>query len=267
MTTTSSVGGILTEEQKAAFWRDGFLPVHDVLSADEVAALRQRTDQIIRGEVEFPADRLMLEAEFAKDGGVGRDDVPLEYKVRKLWDLTRFDPMFQEYARHPKIVAVVVDLLGPDVKLYVDQMLLKPPFHGTAKPYHQDSPYWPIEPMELATCWMALDDATVENGCMRFLPGTHKLGPLEHHHLEGPHRVPKGWEEMSQRPDEVAVELKAGSCCFHHSLVLHETSPNRSPHPRRAMTTAYMRATSRYTGNDPQPEFIPIAGKSYPGCV
>jgi phytanoyl-CoA hydroxylase len=146
-------------------------------------------------------------------------------------------------------------------------MLLKPPFHGSAKPYHQDSVYWPIEPMELVTCWMALDDATVENGCMRFLPGSHKKGPLVHHHLEGPHIVPEGWEEMSKRADEAAVELSAGSCCFHHSLVLHETSPNRTAHPRRAMTTAYMRATSRYVGNPPQPDFLPVVGRSYPGCV
>lgn len=181
--------------------------------------------------------------------------------------LTHYDPVFRAYAQHPKIVSIAVDLLGPDVKLYTDQMLLKPPFHGSAKPYHQDSPYWPIDPMELVTCWMALDDATIENGCMRFLPGTHRLGLRKHSHLEGPHIVPEGWEEMSKRPDEVAVELRAGSCSFHHSLVLHETSPNRSPRPRRAMTTAYMRAESRYTGEPLQPEFLSVAGRSYPGCV
>lgn len=254
----------LTEEQKTAFWRDGFLPVHNVLTAEEVAALQQRTDAIILGEVPFPQEYLTIEPELANGAW---EDIPPQHRVRKLWNLTKFDPVFQEYARHPKIVEIVCDLLGPDVKFYVDQMLLKPPLHGSAKPYHQDSVYWPIEPMELVTCWMALDDATVENGCMRFLPGSHRLGPLEHHHLEGPHIVPEGWEELSQRPDEVAVELKAGSCSFHHSLVLHETAPNRSPHPRRAMTTAYMSAQSRYTGNPPQPEFLSVAGRSYPGCV
>lgn len=254
----------LTEEQKAAFWRDGFLPVHDVLTSDEVAALRKRTEEIIRGEVPFPDEYLQIEPEVLKGAA---KEVPPEHRVRKLWNLTRFDPVFAEYARHPGIVAVLLDLLGPDVKLYADQMLLKPPFHGSAKPYHQDSPYWPIEPMELVTCWMALDDATTENGCMRFLPGTHRQGPLEHRHLEGPHMVPEGWEEMSKRPEEVCLELKAGSCSFHHSLVLHETSPNRTPYPRRAMTTAYMRSTSRYTGEPPQPEFQTIAGRSYPGCV
>lgn len=254
----------LTEEQRETFWREGFLPVYDVLDDGEVAELLKRTEQIILGEVAFPQEFLQIEPEL-----VGRDveNVPAIFRMRKMWNLTRHDPVFAAYARHPKIVGVVSDLLGPDIKLFADQMLLKPPFHGSAKPYHQDSPYWPIEPMELVTCWMALDDATVENGCMRFLPGTQKLGPLEHHYLNGPHIVPEGWEEMSKRPDEVAVELKAGSCCFHHSLTLHETGPNRTPNPRRAITTAYMRATSHYTGKPPQPEYLPIAGQSYPGCV
>jgi phytanoyl-CoA hydroxylase len=145
-------------------------------------------------------------------------------------------------------------------------MLLKPPFHGSAKPYHQDSPYWPIDPPALVTCWMALDDATTTNGCMRFLPGSHRLGMLPHYHLEETHLVPEGYEAFDTS-QEVAVELKAGSCTFHHSLALHETSPNRSPYPRRAMTWAYMSAQSRYTGPAPQPEFPLIRGRAYPDCV
>ncbi|MCA1595520.1 MAG: phytanoyl-CoA dioxygenase family protein [Chloroflexi bacterium] len=183
----------LTEQQKNAFWTDGFVAVHNVLTPEEVAALRLRTEQIIRGEVPFPAKYLELEPALTEEQKRTIDPVN---QVRKLWQLTRYDPVFQEYARHPRIVEVAVDLLGPDVKLYVDQMLLKPPFHGSAKPYHQDSVYFPIEPMELATCWMALDDSTTENGCMRFIPGSHRLGPLEHHHLEGPHVVPARYEEL-----------------------------------------------------------------------
>lgn len=254
----------LTEEQKEAFWRDGFLAVPHLLSKDEVEALKRRVNAIILDEVPFPREHITLEPVLA---GEQHEEIPLTQRVRKIIHLTRYDPVFQEYARHPKIVGVVCDLLGPDIKLYVDQLLMKPPFYGSAKPYHQDSAYFPIEPMELVTCWLAMDDATRENGCMRYLPGTHKLGLLEHHTLEGPHIVPEGWEKMSTLPEEVCVEIEEGGCIFHHSLILHESSPNRSPHPRRAMTTCYMRATSRYTGPPPQPEYLSIAGKSYPGCV
>src|SRR5262245_48890619 len=116
----------LTEEQKAVFWENGFLPVHDVLNAEEVEALRKRTEQIILGEVAFPKEYLQIEPELA---GRNPEEVPAIFRVRKLWNLTTHDPVFQEYARHPKIVEIVCDLLGPDVKLYADQMLLKPPFH------------------------------------------------------------------------------------------------------------------------------------------
>lgn len=253
----------LTFEQKAAFWRDGFLAVPHLLTGDEVAALKRRTEQIVLGEVDFPRDLIsnepgLPEAEIEK--------IPPFYRVRKIWQLTKYDPVFQQYARHPGIVSVICDLLGPDIKLYVDQMLLKPPHFGTAKPYHQDSAYFPIEPQELVTCWLAMDEATVENGCMRYLPGSHRH-PVAHHALEGPHIVPEGFDEVREYAEETCVELEAGGCIFHHSLSLHQSLPNHSPHPRGAMTTCYMRATSRYIGKAPQPEYPLIAGNAYPGCV
>jgi hypothetical protein len=254
----------LSYEQKAAFWRDGFLAIPRLLSQEEVAALKRRAEQIILGEVPFPRDLISNEPTIPEDT---IESVPPFYRVRKIYNLTRLDPVFQEYARHPRIVAVICDLLGPDIKLYVDQMLLKPPRFGTAKPYHQDSAYFPIEPQELVTCWLAMDDATMENGCMRYLPGSHRQGPVEHHQLKGPHIVPEGFDEFTQHPDEVCVELEAGGCIFHHSLSLHASQPNQSPNPRGAMTTCYMRATSRYTGKEPKPDYLQIAGDSYPGCV
>ena len=80
---------------------------------------------------------------------------------------------------------MVRSLIGPDLKIYVDQTLCKPPKVGSAKPPHQDSAYWTnIDPPSLVICWMPLDDATEENGCMRFIPGSHQLGVIEHKHLE-----------------------------------------------------------------------------------
>jgi ectoine hydroxylase-related dioxygenase (phytanoyl-CoA dioxygenase family) len=249
--------------RKALFERDGFVAVPNLLTPEEVAELKRRTDQIILGEVPFPKQYIQVEP------AIQRGEVtvasPID-AVRKIWELTVHDELFAAYARHPKILAVVEELIGPDIKLYADQMFLKPPLHGSVKPYHQDSPYWPIDPPALATCWLAMDDATIENGCMRFLPGSHERGIIPHYHLEGPHMVPEGYESFDTS-EEVAVELKAGSGTFHHSLTLHQTLPNRSPHPRRAMTWAYMSARSRYTGPPPQPQFPLLRGREYPGCV
>ena len=134
---------------------------------------------------------------------------------------------------------MVQRLLGPDLKIYVDQTLCKPPRLGSAKPPHQDSAYWTsIDPPNLVICWMALDDATEENGCMRFIPGSHKLGVIEHKRLED-FRVE---DEKVDYASEVCVPLKAGGCSFHHSLAMHRTDANRSDDRRIGLTVAYMSA-------------------------
>ena len=162
--------------------------------------------------------------------------------------------------------AEVEALLGPDIKFFGDQMLLTPPFHGSAKPYHQDSAYWTIDPPALVTCWIALDDSTIENGCMRFLPGSHRWGVVPHRHLDPVHWVPEELEAMDLSR-EVCVELKAGGATFHHSATLHQSLPNTTPYPRRGHTLAYMSAQSRYTGKPPQPEYPLVRGREYAGCV
>ena len=116
---------------------------------------------------------------------------------------------------------------------------------GSAKPPHQDSAYWKeIDPPDIVTCWMALDDSTEGNGCMRFIPGSHKKGVIEHKHLED-YRVE---DKNIEYENEVAVSLKAGSCTFHHSLTMHRTDPNTSPNSRIGLTVAYMSAQSKYVG-------------------
>jgi phytanoyl-CoA hydroxylase len=256
----------LTTDQVAAYERDGFVAVPQLLSPEEVEALRRRTEAIILGEVAMPPEfekYLQIEPSLAGQEPTGRERLNA---VRKLWQLWKFDPVFEALIRHPAILDVVESLIGPDIKFFGDQMLLKPPFHGSAKPMHQDSPYWPIDPPALVTCWIALDDATVENGCMRFLPGSHRRGIIPHRHLEGPHLIPEEYESMDTT-GEVCVELKAGGASFHHSCTLHETSANTTPYPRRAHTLAYMSAHSRYTGQPPQPDYPLVRGREFEGCV
>lgn len=252
----------ITPEQIAAYHADGFVPLHDVLAPDEIARLRQRADDIADGVVPYPERLMQLEPVAVNNASIAR-----HLRVRKIVSLTLHDPVFAQLLRHPNVVKVATSMLGPDVKLLLDQMLCKPPHIGSAKPYHQDGPYWPIEPMDHCTLWIALDDSTRDNGCMRFLPGTHKLGPLAHDATLGHHRMPQGWESLSQRPDEVFVEASAGSGSCHHGLVLHETSDNRSPFRRRAMTMAFMKATARWTSDAPKPTFMSIAGRSFEGCI
>ncbi len=253
-----------TPEQVEQFWEDGFVPVPNLLSAAEVARLNARTDAILAGEVKFPQEFIHLEPEQA-GGAVALIDRTLV--VRKISNLTTRDAVFLELLKHPHVVQTVTAILGPDVKLLNDQMLCKPARYGSAKPYHQDSPYWPIRPMELMTMWIALDDATLENGCLRYLRGSHKNGPLEHDERLGHHRMPQGWRDLPDSPEEVAVPIPAGSAICHHSLVLHETKPNTTWNRRRGLSVVFMRASSQWTAETPPPQFYQVAGSSHPGCV
>src|SRR6185369_13219053 len=120
------------------------------------------------------------------------------------------------------------------------------------KGWHQDSPYWSIAPMDLCSCWLPLDDATPENGCMMVLPGGHKLGPLPHVSVTDDYVIA---EESLDASRATLCPMKAGSGLFFHSLIPHYTAPNRSPNWRRAMILSYMSAQSHYTGPGESPHY------------
>lgn len=252
----------LSHEKINQFNSDGFLPFPEMLTALEVKSLHQRLEDIGNEVVEFPQEYVQIEPRVT--AGEAEAD-PIRFNnVRKIWNLTRYDLVFRELARHPKILDVVHSLIGPDLKIYVDQTLCKPARVGSAKPPHQDSAYWTnIDPPNLVICWIALDDATEDNGCMRFIPGSHKLGVVEHKHLED-FRVE---DEKIAYDREVSVPLKAGGCSFHHSLALHRTDANTSDQRRIGLTVAYMDAHSKYVGKPPQPEYALVAGQAQVGCV
>jgi ectoine hydroxylase-related dioxygenase (phytanoyl-CoA dioxygenase family) len=143
---------------------------------------------------------------------------------------------------------MVEQLIGRPVRLYADQALLKPPFVGSSKLPHQDNAYFRVVPDEaVITCWCALDEATLENGCMHYLPGTHRAGIVEHEAIKGtPHLVPKECDLDAA----VAVPLRAGGVIFHHACTLHFSPENRTPHWRRAFVCHFVRDGAETPGRD-----------------
>ena len=252
----------LTLPQVDQFHRDGFLAVENILTPLEIEALHLRLQNIGNRVIDFPEQYIQVEPQVAAGKAV-TDHVPFN-NVRKIWNLTRYDRLFKTYARHPKIVDIVTQLIGPDLKIFVDQTLCKPPKVGSAKPPHQDSAYWVnIDPPDLVICWMALTPSTFNNGCMRFIPGTHKLGIMEHKHLED-FRIE---DHHINYDSEVAIPLTVGSCTFHHSLGLHRTGPNPTSQQRVGTTVAYMSAHSKFIGSGEPPAYELVAGQSIPDCV
>ncbi|MDQ3146285.1 MAG: phytanoyl-CoA dioxygenase family protein, partial [Actinomycetota bacterium] len=125
------------------------------------------------------------------------------------------------FARHPRLLALCRDLVGPDVDLYHDQAVYKKPEKPRRFPWHQDNGYKFVEPQSYLTCWVALTDATEDNGCPRVAPGLHRLGTLAHAYVD-----PLGWECFTD-PEEVEVAaVPAGSVVVFSSLTPHLTGPN-----------------------------------------
>lgn len=250
----------LSSRQREEFENQGYLVVRQLLRPAEVDSLRQRTLGIATGRVNFPRENIEFEPD--REGVLSLD------ALRKLSG-THSDEVFLTHAQHPAILDVVESLIGPDTKIYSSQLFMKPP-GGVEKPYHQDSPYFPIEPMNLVTCWTALDDVTRENGCMWFVPGSHRQGPRPHSQKwkvgkREDMRVP---DSAIDRQGEQPITMRAGDCSFHHSLLLHRSDKNQTPQRRRGLAVHYMSARSRWTGAaDEKPFYLLVRGREFPGCV
>lgn len=252
----------LTKDQIVHYQQDGFIIVENILSKADLERLRIRTHQIASGEINFPQEQIEFEP------GAKGNERTLEC-IRKINRAANIDPVFASHARNSVILDIVECLLGPNIKLFGDQFFIKPP-GGIEKTYHQDSPYFKIEPMALVTAWTALDDVTIENGCLRVIPGSHNEGPRDHSEAW----MVRGRQDM-KIPDraidlskERSITLKSGSCSFHHSLLLHRSGPNKTQDFRRGYATHYMNACSRWTGSsEEKPNYPLLRGKEMEGCV
>jgi phytanoyl-CoA hydroxylase len=141
------------------------------------------------------------------------------------------------YATSPKLVGPMIDLLGPDVRLYWDQAVSKPPGATSDVPWHQDNGYTAVEPAEYVTCTVALDAATTENGCLWIQPGSHRHGVQ-------PHRPTDFFFQVGYEGSEtgVPVEAEAGEVLVFSSLTMHRTGPNHSQRPRRSWVVQFCQA-------------------------
>ena len=160
-----------------------------------------------------------------------------------------YDPDFLDFARNDDILDMVCQILGDDIALWNSSFFAKPARVGSRTPWHQDGEYWPMRPLATCTAWVAIDDATVENGCLEVIKGSHKNKQLlQHRTNDGPGLALN--QELA--PDEydgskaVALELEAGQISLHDIYLVHGSEPNHSEMPRRGMTLRFMPTTSHY---------------------
>jgi ectoine hydroxylase-related dioxygenase (phytanoyl-CoA dioxygenase family) len=238
-----------TDEQQRVFERDGVIELGQVLTLDTLLELRDRLDALLF----VGPDRL---AGNVVDLSV-KSDEPLTDSVLYLTELYRKDPVFCELAQRGDLLDVVEGLIGPDVLLFRDQIFYKPAWRGGTVYMHQDNRYWHIDPPQAVTVWIALDDATVENGCVHFVKGSHRWGRVEHR------RAANGKSILLEAEVDQAlatpIEVPAGHATVHHCQTVHFSPPNGSGQMRRAHTIEYMSARSLCRG-EPRPDLLLLRG-------
>ena len=242
----------LTQDQEASFRENGYLAVEGLFPGAHVRGLRNRIEELCQ---EWESDEArQVGVQHETEVSFGRRP-PSADTVRKFSELARHEALFWRHATDPALLDFVEGLIGGPLLLYADQALLKPPGVGSAKPPHQDNAYFRVEPADaVLTAWTALDDATQENGCMRYFAGTHHDGLVEHTAIKGtPHLVPEG-----RRPEEATpTPVKSGGVIFHHAEVLHCSDDNTSNRWRRAFVCHYVREGARLNARHPNSPPLP----------
>jgi phytanoyl-CoA hydroxylase len=229
----------LDETSEAAYLQDGFLAVANVLNPEEVATAKAALADLIHGRVPDYHD-LQPEPEH-KDRWDSMTAEERADTVRKVWLFVKHEPRLMALTCHPTIQAILGRLLGEPCHLIQDMALLKPPFIGSEKPWHQDMAYFGWAPPEkIIGVWIALDPATPENGCMHVLPGTHREGPVPHVHA----RDCQIADDRVEVDRDVMVPLAPGGALFFSSLLHHGTPPNQSPNRRWALQYHYAAASA-----------------------
>jgi ectoine hydroxylase-related dioxygenase (phytanoyl-CoA dioxygenase family) len=159
-------------------------------------------------------------------------------------------------------------LLGGPIRFWHDQLFCKPAMHGGVVAWHQDYSYWTrTKPLAHLTCWIGLDDSTVDNGCLHYVPGSHRWNLLPITGLAGDMNAIQGVlneEQWTQFNKHVPVELKAGQCVFHHPLTIHGSFENRTPNPRRAVVLNVILDGVTSDSDKPLLEGVPVVPPGTP---
>jgi hypothetical protein len=219
----------LTTDQVQSFHENGFLGNVKLLDEEQIEILRKELVEV--ANVHHPAHHLYYE--FHSNESL--DPSTILFHALGAW---RISPAFHDILWNPRFLMAASQLLGnKSVRFWHDQLFCKPPKQGGVVAWHQDYSYWTrTKPMEHLTCWCGLDDSNEANGCVQYVPGSHRWGLLEKPALAGDlHGILDflGEEQKSQFLP-VSVETKAGYGNFHHPLTLHGSGENKSDKPRRA---------------------------------
>ncbi len=225
---------MLSASDVASYRANGYLVVPDVLDAPTLAAVSREMARILDGAREVTAHTDVYDLEPGH-----RHDDP---RVRRVKTPHRFFPLFQELVRHPRLVAILRDLLGDAIRLHGSKINLKSPRYGSPVEWHQDWAFYPHTNDDLLAVGVMLDDCTSDNGPLLVVPGSHR-GPVFDHHADGYFCGaidPAAIRDLIARA--VPLTGRAGSMSFHHVRLVHGSAQNVSSLPRTLLLYEYSAA-------------------------
>ena len=211
---------MLTSEQIKKYKEDGYLIPNFQMSEKDLLEIEELHNSLVK---KFPKFRNYCPA------------------------LLLHDESFLKYCFNEQILNIIEQLIGENFALWNSSFFAKPALNGHATPWHQDGQYWPIRPLATCSVWLAIDDATVENGCLKFIKGSHKEKKLKKHKYNESKNLTLHQEILKseyKKENTVDLLLKRGQISLHDVYMVHGSEANKSPQSRRAMTMRFMPTTS-----------------------
>lgn len=262
---------MLNQEQLDRYQQDGYIVIPDFKSPAQIAALRQRAAEIVDAfdpaqsrsifttrEQDKHIDHYFLDSAtrmhcFFEEEAFGEDGQLRQAKALSINKIGHamhdLDPVFSAFSRGPELAAVARQLGLQKPEIWQSMYIFKQPGIGGEVRWHQDATYFETDPVTVTTFWFALEDASLENGCLWAEPGGHRTPLRERFVREGDHVRTEKLSDLPWPDDSTAVplEVRAGSLVCFHGLLPHYSAPNRSPVSRHAYTLHVTDGTSRYS--------------------
>lgn len=236
----------ITPEQTQFYQQNGYIVIEDFLDPHELAHWREAVTEAVeqRGGRKLPGSGIKT----GEADGINSEADYFGKVFDQMLNLWQTNQKIRELMLDERIGKMAADLAQVDgIRIWHDQALIKRPWANPTS-WHLDTPFWSFSDRRALSIWVALDDATLENGCLFFIPGSHLDTSFENPGIGKNMDAVFGFYPQFRQSASVAAPMKAGSCSFHCGLTIHGAHANMTPGFRRAMTCAYMPDGNVYNG-------------------
>lgn len=236
----------LSDAQIKSYRENGFVVIEDFLNADELVEWREAVTEAVRERNGRKFANQDIKT--GEDDGINEDAAYFGKVFDQLINLWQTNERVKKLMFDPRIGEMAAKLSGADgIRIWHDQALIKKPW-GNPTALHLDTPFWSFSDRRALSIWVALDDATLENGCLFFIPKTHHQTTFENPGITKNMDAIFNFYPAFRSMPATAAPMKAGSCSFHNGLCIHGAHANMTPGLRRAMTCAYMPDGATFNG-------------------